>query len=91
VPDEIEIEPENGDAVKLFLAMATQWRQIALSGAKAAIVMRSGLDYAALPAAAEALGFAKARLTRAFRGFQVLEREALRLMDEEAAARLRAS
>jgi hypothetical protein len=70
--------------------MSTQWRQVALSGLKAVMAVRTGLDYAALPACAAALGLAKGRLSRAFKGLQVIEREALRLMDEEAAARLRA-
>jgi hypothetical protein len=45
----VEVMPENWGAVRVFLAMSTQWRRAGLSG------VPTGLDYAVLPALAGAL------------------------------------
>lgn len=47
-----EVWPENWEAVRVFVAMGTQWRRAGMAGVPVA------LDYAALPAVAGALGIA---------------------------------
>lgn len=49
-PEHIGVWPENWGAVRVFLAMGTQWRRAGMGGVPV------GLDYAALPAIAGALG-----------------------------------
>ncbi len=46
----IEIMPENWDAMRLFLAVETQWRRAGIAG------IAVGLDYGVLPMAAGAMG-----------------------------------
>lgn len=48
----IEIWPENADAVRLFLAVTTQWRCTALQAGRVAVVVRTGIDYGVLPVVA---------------------------------------
>lgn len=45
----VRVWPENWPALRLFLAVSTQWRWAGLAG------VPTGLDYAALPVAARAL------------------------------------
>lgn len=49
VPATIEVMPENWDAMRIFLAMGTQWRRAGWVG------VATGLDYAALPVVSAAL------------------------------------
>lgn len=49
--DEILVWPDMADAVALFFAMSTQWRWV---GAGMGGLVRTGLDYAVLPAIAGA-------------------------------------
>jgi hypothetical protein len=42
--------PEHWEAVRVFLAMTTQWRRVGMDA------VAVGLDYAALPAVCQALG-----------------------------------
>ncbi|MBX9702389.1 MAG: DUF1799 domain-containing protein [Acetobacteraceae bacterium] len=70
----VEVWPENWSAVRVFVAMDTQWRRAGMTG------IPCGLDYAAIPPVAGMLGVAAdadllARL-------QVLEAEALTAMAE---------
>jgi hypothetical protein len=51
----IEVEPENVDAVRVFLAAQTQWRMQPLSNGKYNLLARTGLDYAVLPVICTAL------------------------------------
>lgn len=51
-----EVEPENAGAVRLFLRMQSQWQMQALSAGTKAFIVRTGLDYTALPVVASALG-----------------------------------
>lgn len=51
-PEMVEVMPENWGAMRIFLAMQTQWRRAGLSG------IACGLDYAALPVVAGALAVA---------------------------------
>lgn len=57
MPDEgFSVHPDNHTAVRLFLAMATQWRCQSLSTMARAVVVRTGLDYAALEPTARMAG-----------------------------------
>lgn len=48
-PDEgFAVHPDNETAVRLFLALATQWRSQSLSTMTRAALIRTGLDYAAI-------------------------------------------
>lgn len=70
----LEILPENWPALRLFVAVETQWRRAGMSG------LATGLDYAVLPMAARALGVA---LTgELLRRLKVIEAEALGAMAE---------
>jgi hypothetical protein len=48
-PPAVEVMPENWGAVRVFVAMGTQWRRAGTAG------LPVGLDYAALPPVAGAL------------------------------------
>ena len=47
-PDAFAVHPHNGFAVRLFLAMQTQWSTVVLSTMSAARIMRLGLKYEVL-------------------------------------------
>lgn len=67
-----ELLPENWPAMRLFLAMDTQWRRAGMTG------VPTGLDYAAIPAVAGMLGLpADEDLLARLR---VLEAEAVKAM-----------
>ncbi len=65
----IDLPEEDEPAVRLFLAMSTQWRVEGFSG------RRLGMDYAVLPATAEMLGIARDPAT--FHALRIMEAEAL--------------
>ncbi|MFM2042124.1 MAG: hypothetical protein RLY86_700 [Pseudomonadota bacterium] len=48
--------PENWAVFRLFVALSTQWRWFGISGLGGGVVRRTGLDYAAVPALAQAFG-----------------------------------
>ena len=73
-PERIEVWPKHADAVRLFLAVGTQWRVDAASG------RMTGLDYAGVRAAAEMMQIEHA--PAAFARLRTMEREVLRLLDE---------
>jgi hypothetical protein len=52
----VEVEPENADAVRVFLRMQSQWKQQSVGYGRAHITVPTGLDYSALPVVAQALG-----------------------------------
>jgi hypothetical protein len=52
----IEVEPENRAAVRIFTRAMSQWRGHPVATAKHLLVVRTGLDYAALPVIAQATG-----------------------------------
>jgi hypothetical protein len=56
--DAVEVEPENARAVRLFLALTTQWRYAPRTNGKMELLQRTGLDYAVLPAVSSALAIA---------------------------------
>lgn len=53
----VEIEPENANAVRLFLGMQSQWNWTTLSAGFKAARVRTGLRYEALPIVAAAHHF----------------------------------
>lgn len=68
--------PENWDAMRLFLAMETQWRRAGMTG------VATGLDYAVLPAVA---GFNGLTLNAdLFARLRIIEGAALKAMAERA-------
>jgi hypothetical protein len=72
--------PDNADAVRLFCALATQWRVVVVAGLGGGAAIHTGLDYAALPPAARALGL---RITEdLFGGVRVMEAAALPILNE---------
>lgn len=50
------VHPDNGTAVRLLLASATQWRTAVLSTMERSEIRRTGLDYAALEPTARMAG-----------------------------------
>lgn len=77
------IHPDNVVAVKLFLAMATQWLTQGLSTMTRAVLIRTGLNYAAIEPTAR---LSDLELTSVdFIRLRVMEGEALTAWREEAA------
>ena len=68
-PDEIEIAPDAFDAVRLFFALASQWRVHPMAG------VRLGLDYPAIPVTATMMGLTMT--PELFDDMAVMERAAL--------------
>lgn len=73
----MEIWPDVWPAFLLFEAMITQWR---IGGMGVA----TGLDYAAIPAAASMLGIKRRDLTDIFPDLRIMEYEAMAVMAEAA-------
>jgi hypothetical protein len=75
--EDIEVEPENVRAVRLFIALDTQWRLQPLSNGKKMVLARTGLDYAPIPGICTALciTFDETLLAQ----LRVLESETLRI------------
>jgi hypothetical protein len=65
-----ELWPENFEAMRVFMAMATQWR-VGMSGV-------IGLDYCALPVVEKRLGLTPNKTI--FSGLQILEKAVLDLI-----------
>lgn len=73
---DIDVFPCNWPALRLFLAMQTQWR-IGGTGT------RTGLDYAALPVVERRIGVKKKDRSRLFDDLRVMENEVLSAWAEE--------
>lgn len=71
------VHPANVPAVKVFLAMQTQWREVGTMNR----ILRRGLDYGVLPIVAAAEGVAPLEGAD-FRRLQILEVEALNAWHE---------
>jgi hypothetical protein len=86
---EFEVEPENWDALRLYLAMQTQWRVVAREFARGkqriSFLVETGLDYGALSVAT---WLAIPESERVLRGLQTLEREALSIFNRQRERRL---
>lgn len=78
----LDIHPDNGPAMRLFLALQTQWRTIVLSMMSRAEMRRTGLDYTAIEPAARLLGLTAD--ADVFARLRVLEAEALGAWAEAA-------
>ncbi|OAI84869.1 DUF1799 domain-containing protein [Pseudomonas putida] len=74
--EDVEVWPDVWPAFCLFEALGTQWR-FGPGGP-------SGLDYAAIPAAAEMLGIKRHKLADLFPDLRIMEHEALAVMAEAA-------
>ena len=72
-----EVLPENWDALMAFLAMGTQWRTAGMSG------IRTGLDYSAVPATLDMMGFGK-RTQELFPKLRILEYAAVGVFADKA-------
>lgn len=72
---DIELWPDNVDAVDVFIGMGTQWR-MGPGGA-------TGLDYAALPFVMRSVGIPAADRSDVFDGVRVMEIEALGAIHKE--------
>lgn len=87
----IEVEPENADAVRLFLRLRTQWlyttRTITTNGGSFTQSVKTGLNLAALPAVAQFLGIAPS--AEALDGLCAIEDECRKIYGELAEAALR--
>ncbi len=76
----IEILDQNVDACRVFFGMVSQWRAAPMVIGARALIVRTALDYAALPVVAAAHGVT---LDAALLGkLQILEDEAVRAMAE---------
>ena len=73
-PSELEIWPENWPALRVFLAMQTQWR-VGMAGPV-------GLDYGVLRLVERRIGITPRQARRHFVALQVLEGECLRIWSE---------
>jgi hypothetical protein len=83
----IEVEPENVNAVRVFLAMRTQWQRIAIGGGLKSALMLTGLRYEVLPVLAGALGITIGECE--LHALQIMEREAIRIDNERQRRGLR--
>ncbi len=76
----IEVEPENWNAVRVFIALQTQWHYQPRSNGKVSLLSRTGLDYTAVPVvcSAHALDLDEELLTQ----IRALESESLAIYAE---------
>ena len=75
---EVDVYPENWQAVQVFVAMLTQWR-VGMSGAV-------GLDYGVLPVVESRLGVRRKQRADVFASLRIMERELLGTWNERRAA-----
>lgn len=89
--DSYEIEAVNAAAVRLFIALQSQWRVVVLSNWSRAEIRRVGLDYAAIEPTARLLGIEVGTPTDAdpgdFARLRLMEHEALIVWSQEAVRR----
>lgn len=76
-----DVYGENVVACRLFLAMQTQWRVVALSTMAAARTLRTGLDYATLEPTARLSGLAPT--PDDFDRLRIMEAEAIAAFGEQ--------
>lgn len=67
----IEVWPDNMPAVEVFIDLMTQWRRAGMAG------VRSGLDYAVLPAVFAIRGIQKKQQPAIFDDIRVMENAVL--------------
>lgn len=78
--EEVEVWPQNWRAVKLFIAVSTQWR-VGMGGA-------TGLDYAAVAAAMDMQGIKKKARNRLFADVRIMEAAVLEMWSEKDNGRI---
>ncbi|WP_161495027.1 DUF1799 domain-containing protein [Caulobacter sp. BP25] len=83
-PDTFQVHPHNAFAVRLFLAMQTQWSTLALSTMSAARLVRLGLKYEVLEIAARLAGLGEISADDFIR-IRLMENDALEAWAEAAA------
>ncbi|MFN3582618.1 DUF1799 domain-containing protein [Phenylobacterium sp.] len=79
----LDVMPENERAVRLLLALQTQWQAVALSTMSTARLVRMGLNYLAVEPAARMSGLGEVTADD-FERLRVLEAAALEAWGEEA-------
>lgn len=83
--DRFEVEAVNAPAVRLFMALQTQWRAVSVSSWSRVEIRRLGLDYAAIEPTARLAGLELD--ADDFTRLRVMEVEALTAWNEQAARR----
>ncbi|MDQ7981350.1 DUF1799 domain-containing protein [Paraburkholderia sp. SARCC-3016] len=71
------VYPENWKAVRVFLALSTQWRMVALSSLGGGHVLHTGLDYSAVEPTCRLMGIKPERRAAIFRKLRIMEEAAL--------------
>jgi len=79
------VEAANQDALSLFIHSETQWRYVSLTTLERAELIRTGLDYAAVEAAAHGLGLEWSE--GLVSGIRTMERETLKIEAEQRRTR----
>lgn len=74
-----EIWPENADMLKIFIALATQWRCI---GSMASISYQ-GLEYSAIKSTLELMAIKRKKWPEIFSNLQMMEAAALKVLNEK--------
>ena len=75
-----EVYPENWEAVRVFVAMTTQWRMTGIAGFGGASMLHTGLDYSALEPVFRMLGVKRRRRAALFQQIRVMEEAALEVL-----------
>lgn len=76
---QIHVEPENVDAVRIFVRLQSQWKVSSLSAGRKAVLVYTGLDYTAVPVVAAALGITVD--DNVLGKINVMERESMRIRE----------
>jgi hypothetical protein len=71
------VYPENWPAVQVFLALATQWRVVAMSTMTTARLIQTGLDYTAIEPVMRLFGVKPKRRAAIFQKVRAMEAAAL--------------
>lgn len=75
------LHPKTIKPLRLFMLLQTQWRTESLTTMSTAKIIRTGLDYAAIPTTARLAGIKCGRKT--FAALRVMEAEARRIWAEQ--------
>lgn len=79
-PTEFEVEQENLTAVRVFVAMQTNWRIVAGMGG----LVYQGLDYPSLESVANLLCIKRKKRPELFADIQIMEAAALPILNEKS-------
>jgi hypothetical protein len=75
-----EVYPENWEAVRVFVAMTTQWRMTGIAGFGGASMLHTGLDYSSLEPVLRLLDVKRKRRAALFQQIRVMEEAALEVL-----------